>query len=357
MDSHLLSSQPFKGIYILLFSFVGLHYFAVLALLYAFRPLRPRPEWSYRLCLGVAMLRVYFRALTATRYQRAPQLTPGKAKDRFALLEPPEDLFSGVVASTTVKPAPVGVLWHPARVEPGATDLTGKRVVLHLPGGAFVLGLDPEQVGHSVADIMIQYFQATNILYVQYRLATPTNRFPAALQDALTAYSYVLGLGVAPKDVFLSGDSAGGNLAKLPVPGGAMIWSPWVKVTPDAGRVYDDSEGSRVDYLFGPLLDWGANAYMPKGDLSHEAQPFVSPLNYPFQTRTPLYIQAGTSEAFYPSIKGFAEKQVAVEGNRVRFHESELAPHDILLSHPVLGLTAQFEAALDNAREFFEHIS
>ncbi|KAI1080986.1 alpha/beta-hydrolase [Whalleya microplaca] len=369
MASRLLSSQPFKGIYILLFSLSSIPYLAFLSLCYAFKRFRPLPEWSHKASLGVAMFRVYLRIVTAIRYQRAPQLTPGKAKERFALIEPPVDLFSGILTSPTVKPAPVGVLWHPIRVQPDATDLEGKKVVLVLAGGAFVLGWDPEEAGRHIADMMSRHFKATNTLYVQYRLATPENRFPAALQDTLTAYSYVLGLGVAPKDVFLSGDSSGGNLviallryletpqAKLPRPGGAMVWSPWVKITSDAGREYDHSEGSRVDLLFGPLLDWGANVYKPQGHLSHEVEPFISPLNHPFRIRTPLFIQSGASEALYPLIRDFAEEMSAVEGNKVRFHESELMPHDILLCHSVLGLKAQVGVAVDEAHEFFEHIS
>lgn len=134
-----------------------------------------------------------------------------------------------------------------------------------------------------------------------------------------------------------------------------MLWSPWVKVTPDAGQEYHRFAASRVDLLFSPLLDWGANAYIPR-DVMHEAAPFISPLHHPFQTRTPLFIQARASEAFYPLIRSFAEELSAVESNRVRFHESELAPHDIFLSHSLLGITAQVEAAVDDARDFFENI-
>lgn len=145
MASRLLSSHPFKGTYVLVFSLIAIPYYAFLSLRYAFKPLRPLPEWSNRLSVWTAMFRVYFRVVTAIRYQRAPQLTPGKSKDRFSLLEPPKDIFSGVLASPTVKPAPVGVVWHPARIHPGATDLASKKVVLVLVGGAFVLGWDPEE--------------------------------------------------------------------------------------------------------------------------------------------------------------------------------------------------------------------
>lgn len=50
-------------------------------------------------------------------------------------------------------------------------------------------------------------------LMPQYRLASDSStRFPAAMQDRLTAYMYLLGQGVSPEDIVLSGDSAGANL-------------------------------------------------------------------------------------------------------------------------------------------------
>lgn len=71
--------------------------------------------------------------------------------------------------------------------------------------------------------------------------------FPVALQDAVTAYAYVLNtLNVRPENVVISGDSAGGNLALallpymheegelvLPHPRAALLWSPWVDLTVD----------------------------------------------------------------------------------------------------------------------------
>ncbi|CAJ2508316.1 Uu.00g095020.m01.CDS01 [Anthostomella pinea] len=366
MSSQLLTFQPFKGVYILLLLLTPIPYLACLSLLYVSRPLRPLPGWPHKLCMRVAIIRVFTRGVATIKYQRAPLLTPGKAKERFALVEPPVNGFSGVLVSSTVKPAPVGVLWHPGIFQADRRDLTGKRVVLQFTGGAFVLGWDPEETGRDFADVMSRRFQATNTLYVQYRLARPGSCFPAALQDTLTAYSYVLDLGVAPEDIFLSGGSAGGNLviallryletqqAKFPLPRGVMLFSPWVKVSRDAGQEYDRSAASQVDVLYGPLLDWGVRAYMPTGDVSPEVGPFISPLNHPFRARTPIFIQTGTGEAFYPTIRSFAEEMTAVEGNCVRLHKSALAPHDILMSQKILGLEFQLEDALDDARNFFD---
>lgn len=54
---------------------------------------------------------------------------------------------------------------------------------------------------------------ATNVLHVSYRLAGAQSPFPAAVQDVLSCYSYVLDLGVPLENITVVGDSAGGNLA------------------------------------------------------------------------------------------------------------------------------------------------
>lgn len=137
-----------------------------------------------------------------------------------------------------------------------------------------------------------------------------------------------------------------------------MVWSPWVKVTPGAGREYDHSEGARVDLLFGPLLDWGVNAYRPQGHLTREVEVFISPLHHPFRTQVPLFVQAGGSEAFCPLIKDFAQEMSAVDAaggnNKVRFHKSELMPHDIFFCRPMLGVDSQVGLAIDDARKIIK---
>lgn len=232
----LSASQPFKGIYILMLLVKTPVYLALLSIRYASKSFRPVSEWSFKACLANAGFRAFFHFATATHYQRPRQLEPGKSKERFVLIQPPDtNLFSGVLVPTSVKPAPVGAVWHPNAVQKG--EPTRQKIVLQFAGGAFVLGWDPEQVGHGIADIFTHHFKATNTLYAQYRLATADTHFPAALQDSLSVYHYVLNLGIRAEDIFLSGDSAGGNLVlaliryletsqtQLPLPGMFRILS------------------------------------------------------------------------------------------------------------------------------------
>ncbi|KAL7629615.1 hypothetical protein AAE478_001137 [Parahypoxylon ruwenzoriense] len=383
--------QPFKVIYTLYFATTTVLYLAVLSLRYTFRPLRPLREWSHTTSLGAAVLRYYFEYLTAIRYQQPPQMMPGRCKERFALIQPPSDkegpvFFSGVLAPEIVKPAPVGVVWHPAPVAaPEATSTTGsepsrKKVALVMAGGAFVLGWDPDDTGRVASDVLTEHFGITNILYVQYRLAAPDTPFPAAVQDVLTSYCYVLSLGVAPEDITLVGDSAGGNLVitffrylettatHIPRPGAGMAFSPWVDVTPGAGNKYDQCAASHYDILDGQLLEWGAAAYRPTRDkvlaacgseadadaFLREAEPFISPLNHPFRSAAPLFIQTGAAEGFFDSIRRFAGQMADVEGNRIHFEVSDHMPHDFFLPYPILGTKEEVKGALGAARRFFD---
>ncbi|KAI1452631.1 Alpha/Beta hydrolase protein [Annulohypoxylon moriforme] len=387
----LWSYQPFKAIYTLYFAPTAVLFLAVLSLRYAFRPLRPVREWTYSTSLGTTALRYYFKYLTVVRYQHPRQMVPGRCKERFALIQPPSNkqgqaFFTGALAPKITSPAPVGVVWHPAPVLPKATTVrsepTRRKVALVMAGGAFVLGWDPEDTGRVALDVLTEYFGATNILYVQYRLATPETPFPAAVQDVLTSYYHILSLGVAPGDITLVGDSAGANLVigflrylettatPLPRPGAAMVFSPWVDVTPGAGSRYDQLVASQYDILYGPLLDWGVTAYRPTREkllaacesnadadaLLREIEPFISPVNHPFRSKTPLFIQTGSVEGLFDTVCRFAQQMTAVEGNKVHLEISEHMPHDFFLPHPVLKTKEGVKSALEAARKFFDGV-
>ncbi len=374
----LSSYQPFKSLFIGWFALKTPIYFVLLAILYLPERLRPLPEWSWKVSFHSALLRSFVQFLADTRTQRAPQLEPGKAKERFVLVEPPsDDVFLGVLAPGTARPAPVGAIWFPSPVRRGAADLKDKKVVLHFPGGAFVAAMDINLIGPRVAKMVSRHLRADHVLVAQYRLARDAaTRFPAAAQDLLTFYHYVLSLGVEPRNVVLSGESAGGNLvlalmrhleaaaaqeqaAALPLPGGAMVFSPWVHVTADAGRVYERSSYSRTDVLTSDVLQWGADAYIPEeGDFEREARPFVSPLHHPFRTTIPLFLNAGTAEAFYASVKSFAGEMADLNGDDlVRFHGTEHAPHGILISFESIGFEVQLATAIEDAQSFFKRRS
>ncbi|KAK8115372.1 hypothetical protein PG999_007441 [Apiospora kogelbergensis] len=212
------SSQPFKPFFNVWFWVVTVPYLFFLSQCSTITPLWAVPQWSYRVSMGAAILRAFFRYLAVLRFQQPRQMVPGKSKDRFVLTAPPNaalirDVFNAPLAATD--PAPVGAVWYPP--------------IAYTAGGASVTGYNPDEGTRNLSAVATEHFGATHVLYMQYRLASHENPFPAAVQDMFTTYQYVLDLGIAPGDVVLMGDSAGGNLVlavlrylaqyKLPQPG------------------------------------------------------------------------------------------------------------------------------------------
>ena len=107
-------------------------------------------------------------------------------------------------------------------------------VVLYLHGGGYVAGTP---AGYRSLTGAIASRSNARVYVPKYRLA-PEHRFPAALDDAIDAYRRLLERGIAPKQVVIAGDSAGGGLTlsvalalrerAMPMPAGLVLLSPWV---------------------------------------------------------------------------------------------------------------------------------
>jgi epsilon-lactone hydrolase len=123
-------------------------------------------------------------------------------------------------------------LWISAK---NAQDSPG--VLLYLHGGGFVCG-SPRT--HRQLAARISAAAGLPVLLLDYRLA-PEFPFPAAAEDALAAYRWLLGMGYAPERIVVGGDSAGGHLtaclladiasARLPMPSAAVMLSPFLDLT------------------------------------------------------------------------------------------------------------------------------
>lgn len=110
-------------------------------------------------------------------------------------------------------------------------------VILYLHGGGYTCGGADYARGFGI--VLAERFGA-RVFCPAYRLA-PEYPFPAALEDALTAYRYLLEKGYGPERIMLCGESAGGGLCyslclklkeeKMPLPCGVIAISPWVDLT------------------------------------------------------------------------------------------------------------------------------
>lgn len=333
--------------------------------------------------LASEMLKLLFRYSLTTQSRRVLDDDPAKAKERLAHIEPPPGPFcSGSLAPTAaVKPGLVKGVWLPDAPSSTSPNLHEK-VAIHFPGGAFVITFGHEGSGRPVSETLTKHLKASKVLWAQYRLAVDEHTcFPAAVQDPLTYYNYVLSLGIPAKNIILSGDSAGGNIvlalirylesiqpfnkldadgssstnvSRLPLPGGAVVFSPWVEVTANAGKDYESYPNAKSDILDADFLQWGAESYLGKSGGDVDNLPYTSPLNHPFKISVPLYIHAGAAEGFCQSITKFAANMREVGGNRVAFCATPKAPHDLFLTHPLFGMTDELHAVLDEAHKFLE---
>ena len=231
---------------------------------------------------------------TRGRRDNPPDLPAGM--DTMAAVRLAADLFaswaadSGVLVQEVAAGGPRALWIDTQGVDPS-------KVLLYFHGGAYILGT----AGH-VAAMVGHVAQAAGCraLSVDYRLA-PEHPFPAAVDDAIAAYRWLLDHDYQPADIIVSGDSAGGGLtlallaslatAGLPQPAGAVLISPWADLSCSADSW---TTNAATDMLLdqqrlakiGLLYLQGANVSNPR----------ASPVRANYSGFAPLYIQASGRE-------------------------------------------------------------
>jgi epsilon-lactone hydrolase len=184
-----------------------------------------------------------------------------------------------------------------------------ERCILYLHGGGYVMGSPPQY-----RDFIWRIARAASARVVcpYYRLA-PEHPFPAALDDAVTAYSWLLAQGVEPRRLVIMGDSAGGGLALatllrvrdegLPLPAAAIALSPWtdLALTGDSMRS-NFSADLTLRYERAACF---ARHYLGGADPRH---PYASPLYGDPAGLPPTLIQVGSDEILRDDSVRMAEK-------------------------------------------------
>ena len=148
-------------------------------------------------------------------------------------------------------------------------------------------------------------------LAVGYRLA-PEHPFPAAMEDALTAWHFLRQQGIAARHIAIGGDSAGGGLAVVlnnrlrdadeELPGCVWLVSPWTDLTMSGSTLITKDN---VD----PIIHKGylgelADAYVPPG--MGRKDPQVSPLYADLKGLPPMLVQVGSAETLLEDATRFA---------------------------------------------------
>lgn len=255
-------------------------------------PLRPR--WGWREEWIAAGMRRHFAEIEGRPWP--------EQRRSFSLMATPVDAV-GVPA----RRAPLGerpALWFNP---PGSAKT--KRTILYLHGGAYLFG-SPDDYAELVAGIA----RAARLRAVapSYRLA-PEHPFPAALDDALAAYEALLDRhDVAPRDVVVAGDSAGGGLAVammvaardagLPLPAGAALIGPWADMTARGGSI-DRFEG--VDVFTASMITRWAEAVLAG---ARADDPRASPVFADLSGLPPMLVQAGGAEMLLDQDVRLAER-------------------------------------------------
>jgi phosphinothricin tripeptide acetyl hydrolase len=168
---------------------------------------------------------------------------------------------------------------------------------LYLHGGGYALG-SPATGRHLAA--AFSKAAATKVLSLDYRLA-PENPFPAAVEDAVAGYRWLLEQGITPEKIAIGGDSAGGGLtvatlvalrdAGEQLPAAGICVSPWVDLTCSSDS-YSSKSGSDPIIVHEDIL-WLASLYL--GDQDPKT-PLASPLFADLEGLPPLLIQVGSEE-------------------------------------------------------------
>jgi acetyl esterase/lipase len=188
----------------------------------------------------------------------------------------------------------------------------GHRVILYFHGGGYCFG-SPAEHRHLVARLC-ESAQARG-LSIDYRLA-PEHPFPAALDDAVTAYRWLIAQGINPAGIILAGDSAGGGLAiatamalrdgGAPLPRAIVTLSPWTDLALTGWTILTKAQAD-------PSQSWETLAVCARHYLKNTAptNPFASPLYGNFRGLPPLLIHVGSDEILRDDATRVAERAEA----------------------------------------------
>jgi len=226
-----------------------------------------------------------------------------------------------------------------------------KPVILYCHGGGYATG---SPIYARTLTTKLAASTSMDVLCFDYRLA-PEHPYPAAHEDALKAWDYLMLLGYGANEVVIAGDSAGGNLAlsltlrlkesKRFLPRGLVLMSPWTDLTM-SGKSYETR--AEID----PIL----NQEYIKNAISAYAQnneklddPYISPLYGDFTNFPPTYIQVGDNEIFLSDATALykkllkAEVHAKIDIQKGMWHVYQMSP-----------FKAAYEAMERNAEFIFE---
>jgi acetyl esterase/lipase len=224
-------------------------------------------------------------------------------------------------------------------------------VILYFHGGVYVIGTAVATVP-LVSDLVRR--TGAKAITLDYRLA-PEHPYPAAVEDARAAYEGLLAQGIAPGQIALAGESAGGGLvvatllalreAGVPLPSCGFLMSPYADLTLSGETL---AEKQALDLVLTPD---GLRARVPDyvGG-ADAADPHISPIFGDLSGLPPLLIQAGSHEILLSDALRLAGR-AALSDVPVILEVTPGVPH---VFQGFAGLLDEAGAALDRASDFLK---
>jgi len=183
-----------------------------------------------------------------------------------------------------------------------------EKMILYVHGGGYVAGSCSDHRG--IISKFAMFTLVTNLLY-EYRLA-PENPSPAAVEDSVTVYRWLLASGYEPENIIIAGESAGGGLClatllalkekDIPLPAAAVAISPWTDLTCSS-----ESYRTKNKLSPAPLNSWTvfSRYYVGNNDAT---SPLISPLYGDLKGLPPILINSGVDDELYEDGEKFYQK-------------------------------------------------
>lgn len=195
-------------------------------------------------------------------------------------------------------------------IEPAApSHAAHRRRILYLHGGGY---FSMSARTHRAITSRLAAWSDASLFALDYRLA-PEHRFPAALEDAVAAFRWLVAAGTPPARIVVAGDSAGGGLAlatlaalrdaQQPRAGGAVLFSPWTDLA-GSGPSITGNEG-RDPMFSATWVATIAGYYLGSTPASH---PLASPLYADLAGLPPMLVQASESEILLDDSRRLVER-------------------------------------------------
>ena len=261
--------------------------------------------------------------LRARREETPPDVSIPESRAMFeqmiADFPPPEG-----VSSKRVDAGGIAAEWI------AAEDASDEQTIYWLHGGGYCIGSINTHRGLLAR---ISAASGARVFAIDYRLA-PEHPFPAAVEDAVAGYRWLLSTGVDPAQIIIGGDSAGGGLtvaalvalkeAGQPLPAAAVCISPWTDMALSGESLLSKAEADPMITTDG--IARVRDAYIGEAD---PRAPLASPIYADLSGLPPMLIQVGEDEVLLDDSTRLAERG-AVAGVDVKL---EIWPEMIHVWH------------------------